>query len=127
MEDGDLGAEQLAEQAARAGRKEFHAHERNVFALTQSFLALENFFAQRENVVPKLPVGHAITIIKLQDETIIRLKRDLQTAIDHLKDWALTVSSSSKFSVGDHDIYKPQISVDSVRRLNMTIKMLEDI
>lgn len=49
--------------------------------LTNEFITLENFFAQRENGVPKYPVGHAITIIKLQDDKIKLLQGMVDFAI----------------------------------------------
>lgn len=77
MEDGDLGAERLAEQAAKAGREQNQEERKHIYELTQMFLTLKNFFAQTEGKVPKLPVGHAITKIKLQDEEIGDLKESI--------------------------------------------------
>ena len=57
---------------------------------------------------------------------IARLERKLTTAIDHLKDWSRALSAGAKHSVGDHEIYTPQISVASIERLLKTIESLEE-
>src|SRR3990167_10485316 len=67
----------------------------------------------------------AIEVKTKISERVHVLERKLQTAIDHLKDWAGYASSGAKYSVGDHEIYQPQISVASVDRLWKTIEMLE--
>ena len=68
--------------------------DKRIHALTEQFLTLENFFAQTEGKIPKFPVGHAITKIKLQAEVLNEAKKVLEwhlkncIAVEREDDWA---------------------------------------